>query len=79
MSSITKQLIINRLPVPDVIADIIKEYSFQTIKVMIKRQEKKNKILQRQLRKVKRVGFRLCNRVYITIYTENKGRRHQQK
>ena len=43
---------------------------------MLKRQEKKNKILLCQLRKVKHVGFRQNHRVYITVYTGNKGHRH---
>ena len=45
MSIITKNIIINKLPLPDELIDIIKDYTF--INIITKTRESKNKIMQK--------------------------------
>jgi hypothetical protein len=48
MTTIIKQVIINRLPVPIELADVIKEFCFQSIRVMINRQKTRHACVQLQ-------------------------------
>jgi len=48
MTTIAKQIIINRLPVPHELADVVKEFCFQSISVMKDRQKTRHACVQLQ-------------------------------